>query len=113
MELFLLELTVADWPASLAWYRDQLGLAVKLLDEPNRYAVLAAGSGHVAIKAGTPSPGSTTITCRVNDLAAEVARLAAAGVSPTGAIRVSAEGYRSVRFNDPDGHRIEIFEWVR
>ena len=113
MELFLVELTVADWLASLAWYRDQLGLAVKLLDAPNQYALLAAGSGRLVIKAGTPSPGSTKITFRVNDLAAEVARLAAAGVSPTGGIRVSAEGYQSVRFNDPDGHRIEIFEWVR
>ena len=68
MDLYLVELTVADWPAAVAWYRDRLGLPVELIDEPNRYALLAAGPGRVALKAGTPTPGTTTLVFRVADL---------------------------------------------
>ena len=113
MELYLVELSVADWPASLAWYRDRLGLPVDLIDEPNRYALLSAGAGRVALKAGTPSPGGTKLVLRVSSLDAEIERLDRAGVVPVRPIRVSAEGYRSARFADPDGHPIELFEWVR
>ena len=53
MDLFMVELMVADWAASLAWYRDHLGLTVERLDEPNRYALLAAGG-----KVGSPVTAS-------------------------------------------------------
>ena len=49
MDLFLVELAVTDWPASVAWYRDRLGLAVELLDEANNYALLTAGAGRVGV----------------------------------------------------------------
>jgi catechol 2,3-dioxygenase-like lactoylglutathione lyase family enzyme len=113
MDLYLVELTVADWPAALAWYRDRLCLPVELLDEPNRYALLTAGSGRVALKAGTPSPGTVKLAFRVADLDGELRRLAGVGITPQGPLRASIEGYRSARFADPDGHRIELFEWVR
>jgi catechol 2,3-dioxygenase-like lactoylglutathione lyase family enzyme len=60
-----------------------------------------------------PSPGSTKLAFRVSDLAAEIERLGTAGITPTGPMRASIEGYRSVLFADPDGHRIELFEWAR
>jgi catechol 2,3-dioxygenase-like lactoylglutathione lyase family enzyme len=106
MDLYLVELTVGDWPASVGWYRDRLGLAVELLDEPNRYALLAAGTARIALKAGTPRPGTTKLTFHVSSLDAELDRF-------TSAPDVSPEGYRSVRLTDPDGHRLEFFEWVR
>ena len=112
MELYLVELTVADWPASLAWYRDRLGLAVELLDEANRYALLTAGAARLALKAGSPSPGSTRLTFLVSNLDAEIERLGRAGVVPVRPIRTSPEGYRSVRLADPDGHPVELFEWI-
>jgi catechol 2,3-dioxygenase-like lactoylglutathione lyase family enzyme len=112
MELFLVELTVADWAASLAWYRDRLGLTVELLDEPNRYAMLSAGRARVALKVGRPTPGGTTLTFLVAELDSELDRLNRAGIIPTRPPRMSAEGYRSARFADPDGHPIELFEWV-
>lgn len=113
MDLFVVELTVADWPASLAWYHDRLGLTVELLDEPNRYALLAARTGRLALKAGTPSPGGVKLAFLVPDLADEIQRLAKAGVTSVGPMRASLEGYRSVQFTDPSGYRIELFEWVR
>jgi catechol 2,3-dioxygenase-like lactoylglutathione lyase family enzyme len=112
MELFLVELLVTDWPAALAWYRDRLGLAVDLLDEPNQFALLTAGAARVALKAGTSTPGGTKLAFRVADLNAQIERLGRLGVAPLQSVRASAEGYRSVRFADPDGHPIELFEWV-
>jgi catechol 2,3-dioxygenase-like lactoylglutathione lyase family enzyme len=113
MNLYLVELTVADWPASLTWYRDRLGLRVELVDEPKRYALLAAGPIRVALKAGTPSPGTAKLTFQVPSLDAELKRLADRGITPSVPPKVSPEGYHSVRLNDPDGHRLELFEWIR
>jgi catechol 2,3-dioxygenase-like lactoylglutathione lyase family enzyme len=113
MDLYLVELTVADWPAALAWYRDRLGLAVVLIDEPNRYALLGAGPARIALKAGAPSPGTTKLTFQVSSLDAELQRLADRGLTPSAPPKVSPEGYRSVRLTDPDGHQLELFEWIR
>ncbi|HKB01411.1 MAG TPA: VOC family protein [Gemmataceae bacterium] len=111
MDLYLVELTVADWPASLAWYRDRLGLTVEKLDEPNRYALLTAGPTQIALKAGMPLPASTRLTFYVADLDAELTRLVDRGLTPS-TPNVSPEGYRSVKLTDPDGHRLELFEWI-
>jgi catechol 2,3-dioxygenase-like lactoylglutathione lyase family enzyme len=113
MNLYLVELTVADWETSLAWYRDRLGLVVELVDEPNRYALLTAGPARVALKAGTPSPTTTKLTFQVASLGAELRRFAERDLVPVGPPTVSLEGYRSVRLTDPDGHRLEFFEWLR
>jgi len=113
MDLYLVELTVADWPAALAWYRDRLGLPVRLTDEAHCYALLGAGPAHVAIKAGTPAPGTTKFVFRVADLDSELVRLKANGIVADGPVKVSPEGYRSVRFCDLDGYRIETFEWIK
>lgn len=112
MDLYLVELRVADWPASLAWYRDRLGLRVEVPDESNRFAVLAGHHGRVALKAGVPAPGGVKLVFRVSDLDVELARLATVGVVATGPLRISPEGYRSARFTDPDGYVVELFEWV-
>jgi catechol 2,3-dioxygenase-like lactoylglutathione lyase family enzyme len=112
MDLYLVELAVADWAASLVWYRDRLGLAVELLDEPNRFAVLGGRGGRIALKPGTPVPGGVKLVFYSPDLAAELVRLAAAGLVPSRPVQASAEGYRSVRLTDPDGYVVEVFEWV-
>jgi predicted enzyme related to lactoylglutathione lyase len=111
MDLYLIELTVRDWLASLSWYRDRLGLTVLLTDEPNQFALLAAGPARIAIKSGLPVPGSATIIFLVSNLDGEVCRLAGQGVTPLGPIRSSPEGYRVAQFHDPDGYRLDLFEW--
>jgi catechol 2,3-dioxygenase-like lactoylglutathione lyase family enzyme len=112
VDLYVVELTVADWPVALAWYRDRFGLPAILIDEAGRYALLTAGPGRVAIKQGTPVPGRTKLVFHVRDLDAELARLASHGIVPDGPLKRSPEGYRSARFQDPDGHPIEVFEWA-
>jgi catechol 2,3-dioxygenase-like lactoylglutathione lyase family enzyme len=101
--LHFVELSVGDWAASLAWYRDALGLAVELLDEPRRFALLAAGPCRVALKEGTPSPGGALLAFEVDRLA----RYESLG----GETKASDEGYRRLRLHDPDGYSVVLFEW--
>jgi catechol 2,3-dioxygenase-like lactoylglutathione lyase family enzyme len=112
MELYLVELTVADWRASLAWYRDRLGLRVERLDEANEYALLVAGEGRLALKGGTPLPGTCKLVFRVDDLEATLQTLGAREIYPSRPVKMSAESYRSARFLDLDGYLVEIFEWT-
>jgi len=112
MDLYLIELTVADLALSLPWYRDRFGLSVERLDEANGYALLAAGPCKLALKQGQPSPGSAKFVFRVDHLEATLQRLAIHNIAPSGPLKTSEEGYRSAKFVDPDGYRLEMFEWV-
>jgi predicted enzyme related to lactoylglutathione lyase len=109
-ELSFTELTVADWPAALAWYRDVLGLEV-LLVEADRFALLRAGGGRLALKAGRGQPGTVRLVFEVDDLAAELERLARQSVFPVEPLKTSPEGYRRALLRDPDGHQLTMFEW--
>jgi catechol 2,3-dioxygenase-like lactoylglutathione lyase family enzyme len=108
-ELSFVELAVGDWPAAVAWYRDVLGLPVLLLDEAGRFALLGGDAGKVALKAGTPQPGSVRLAFRVDDLGAELTRLAACGVTPDGPPKASAEGYTRALLHDLDGYQLSLF----
>ena len=108
-ELSFVELAVGDWPAAVAWYRDVLGLPVLLLDEAGRFALLGGDTGRVALKAGEPQPGSVRLAFRVDDLDAELTRLAACGVTPDGPPKASAEGYTRALLRDPDGYHLCLF----
>jgi catechol 2,3-dioxygenase-like lactoylglutathione lyase family enzyme len=110
--LYFVELTVADWRAARAWYRDALGLAVELEDEATGFVLLRAGGSRVALKAGTPRPGTVKLVFEVADLAAGLDRLAGLGAA-VGPVKPSAEGYRRAFVRDPDGYEIGLFEWVR
>lgn len=114
-DLFLVELAVSDFARSVAWYRDALGLAVALLDEPKRFAILrSAGGGRLAVKggSGSPNPDAVRLHFFQPDLDAALARLAGLGIAPDAPPAVSHEGYRSATVRDPDGHRVYLFEWV-
>jgi catechol 2,3-dioxygenase-like lactoylglutathione lyase family enzyme len=110
--LYLVQLTVTDWPASLAWYRDRLGLAVVLVDERNGFGLLQAGPVRLALKAGTPEPGTVRLTFEVDGLDAELDRLAARGILPEQPVQASPEGYRQALLRDPDGYQLCLFEWA-
>ena len=113
--LFLVEIVVADFARSLAWYRAALGMTVALLDEPKQFALLrGAGSGQLALKGGSGSPNPEAVRLHFfqPDLDAALERLIGSGVVPDGPPRVSHEGYRSATLRDPDGYRVYLFEWV-
>jgi catechol 2,3-dioxygenase-like lactoylglutathione lyase family enzyme len=114
MTLFMVELAVADFAASVAWYRDTLGLPLVMADAATRFALLQAPGGcRVALKAGDPTPGGVTLHFEVSDLNAELGRLKQLGVEPDSPVKESHEGYRRAAARDPDGYRIVIFEWLR
>ena len=114
-DLFLVEIVVTDFARSLAWYRDALGLAVVLHDEPTRFALLRGpGSGQLALKGGSGSanPDGVRLHFFQPDLDAALGRLIGLGIVPDGPPRVSPEGYRAATLRDPDGYRVYLFEWV-
>jgi predicted enzyme related to lactoylglutathione lyase len=109
--LSFLELTVADWPAALAWYTTQFGLEVVLRVDADQFALLQAGQGRIALRAGRPQPGTVLLAFEVDDLPRELDRLAAAGIRPAAPLKGSAEGYRRAIVQDPDGYRLCLFDW--
>jgi catechol 2,3-dioxygenase-like lactoylglutathione lyase family enzyme len=109
-ELSFVELTVADWPAAVAWYRDVLGLPVALCIEADGFALLQAGACRLALKAGTPEPGTVRLTFVVADLPAALERLTALGVALESPLKVSPEGYRRALLRDPDGYRLCLYD---
>jgi catechol 2,3-dioxygenase-like lactoylglutathione lyase family enzyme len=113
MELFMVEVRVADWATSSRWYIEILGLRPTLEDRDRRFLLLEAGSGQVALKEGPviPDRGAVRLIFQVKDVAAERDRLAGLGVEVS-AISESDEGYREVRLADPDGTPILLFSWA-
>jgi catechol 2,3-dioxygenase-like lactoylglutathione lyase family enzyme len=110
--LYMVELIVADWSRSLRWYCDVLGLQPALSVEADRFALFETEGLRLALKEGEARPGSVRLTFEVDDLAAQLARLAALGVVLEGEVKVSREGYRRALFRDPDGHGLSLFEWM-
>src|SRR5262245_18037536 len=108
--LAFVELQVADWPAALAWDRDVLGLPVVLRVKADRFALLKAGPGQLALRAGRPQPGSVLLAFEVEDLPAALEHLARLGVQPEAPLKASPEGYRRALLRDPDGYRLCLYD---
>jgi len=111
IELFMVEVRVADLDASRRWYVDLLGLRPALDDPGGRFVLLEAGGGRVALKEGPAigGRGAVRLVFRVGDVEAERARLIGLGVA-VGGVTASPEGYREVRLADPDGTPIHLFD---
>ncbi|MEO6807906.1 MAG: VOC family protein [Isosphaeraceae bacterium] len=108
------EIHVTDWPRSLAWYRDVLGLSVRLEDAPRRFALLEAGPGRVALKGDDSSKGprdSARLVFQVDDLDVERARLLSLGETVDPVIEHLDERFHEARLLDPDGTPITLFAW--
>ena len=108
----MVELRVADGPASAAWYAAALGLRVRLTDAATGFVLLAGdGGAKLALKPGVPVPGGVTVHWQTPDLPAAVARLTAAGVA-VGPLKTSPEGYTRAAVTDPDGYAVVVFGWT-
>jgi predicted enzyme related to lactoylglutathione lyase len=113
LELFMIEIRLADWAASSRWYVEVFGLRVLLVDEARRFLLLGAGSCRVALKAGSAFSDRRAVRLifQVPDVDAERARLLGLGVAVSEPTE-SDEGYREVRLTDPEGTPIHLFSWV-
>jgi catechol 2,3-dioxygenase-like lactoylglutathione lyase family enzyme len=112
---------VDDVEAALIWYTQHLGFSV-LTSHPPAFADIKLGSLRLLLSgptssAGRPMPdgkrpepgGWNRIHLIVDDLAAEVARLRAAGVRFRNDI-VTGPGGSQILLLDPSGNLVELFE---
>jgi catechol 2,3-dioxygenase-like lactoylglutathione lyase family enzyme len=104
----------SDPGRSRHFYRDVLGLAVYrefgAPDDPGVVFFLGPGLLEVSGRATGPAGGSVMIWLQVRDVAAEHARLAAAGVRIIRAPAVEPWGLTEMWIEDPDGVRIVLVE---
>ena len=113
---------VDDVSACVPMYRDLLQFEVKM--EAEGFAALSRddirlflnepGKGSAGKAGGNPQPGGwNRLHLEVPDLAAEVARLRAAGVSFRMSEIVSGPGGAQIILDDPSGNPIELFQPAR
>lgn len=109
-------LYVAKMPRSVAFYRDVLGLPVRL-DSPEWVeletggATLALHAGVKPAPAGGPDPDSVPhahVSFAVASVAAAHAALEGRGVAFVHGPRPIAPGISLARFRDPDGHSLSV-----
>jgi methylmalonyl-CoA/ethylmalonyl-CoA epimerase len=116
-------LTVDDFDAALALYRDALGLA-QLADwtsEDGRVVLLAAGRATLelfdeaqaryvdSIEAGRPVSGTVRLAFGVGDSAEVARRLEAAGAEQVAPPVETPWGDRNARVRAPDGMQLTLF----
>lgn len=115
MKLYMTELSVSDIAASLTWYRDKLGLHVRVNDTDKKYVQFDAG-GQLSLREHRDTgkvDSQSIVYFEVENLTAELARLSKLNIVPDDDTTESEEGYRRAILRDPDGHRIGLFEWIR
>jgi catechol 2,3-dioxygenase-like lactoylglutathione lyase family enzyme len=112
-------LLVDDPAAAFRFYRDELGLAVAFGNEGDAYASFDTGTGTVALfsRAGQEevvalraAGDSTLLVLEVDDVDADVARLAARVVA--GSADQPEWGGRVAYVRDPSGNLIELFQAI-
>ncbi|MCA1727393.1 MAG: VOC family protein [Actinobacteria bacterium] len=113
-------LFVADLDASVAFYRDVIGLDVRFTEhgyaeldtEGTRLALFERSRVPSLIRRSPGAPGPTSeVVLEVADAAGEAERLRALGVKATGPVD-RPWGHRTVHVLDPDGHVVELAERI-
>jgi hypothetical protein len=84
---------------------------VLLCVEADRFALLRAGVGKLALKEGQPLAGSVQLTFETDRLETVAQALIAQGATLAAPLKVSPEGYRRVLLRDPDGYLLCLFAW--
>ncbi|EHR53497.1 VOC family protein [Saccharomonospora amisosensis] len=102
-------LPASDLESSLAFYRDGLGLGVRMRDRDD-YAELSAGSIKLAlaIPADHPVPESALPVFRSEDVSVAVSRLLAAGATVLSGPVEGAHEIRAV-LRDPSGNPFVVY----
>jgi predicted enzyme related to lactoylglutathione lyase len=116
IDLFMTVIRVARWQATVRWYIDVLGLAPLLLDTAHEFALLSAGGGRVGLQGVKDSHLASSrarvrLVFQVADLDIERRRLIDSGVAVGEPIENRDEGYREIRFQDPEGFSLRFFAW--
>ena len=116
IELFMTVIRVVRWKTTVRWYIDTLGLRPLLLDSTHEFALLSAGGGRVALQGVKEAQmaaarGRVRLVFQVADLDCERRHLIEQGIAVGEPIENHAEGYREIRFQDPEGYSLRFFAW--
>lgn len=111
VELYMTELVVANLDESIRWYQDILGLKLERHDHVNRFALLVAPNGRIALREGLPQPAGVGLVFEVEDLHAVIRELDNLGYLPEKRAESAEESYERAVYCDPSGHRITLFAW--
>ena len=102
---------VRDMDGAVAFYRDVLGLGLKLRDG-ERWAAFDVGGGTLALEGGADGgPGGATVSLRVNGLDEVVAGLRGRGAD-VGEVETGPHERRAV-LHDPAGNTLVVYEPLR
>jgi predicted enzyme related to lactoylglutathione lyase len=115
-DLFMIVIKVAEWSTVVDWYVDKLGLLAVLTDRKHEFALLAAGTGRLALQGGrqraeSPTAEAVRLVFQVPDVDRERTRLIDKGLEVGPPTENTREGYREIRLSDPDGTPITLFSW--
>lgn len=115
-------LNVADEQASAAFLRDHFGFVEEIADGCVSLSRPDAGSNVIYLRTGLPTFKPTSMAGRaadglllvfvVDDVDAEAARLAGAGVAFTTPIETEPWGERYFQVTDPNGVVIQLVQWM-
>ncbi len=97
-----------DYPASVAFYRDVLGLHLYREWATGTVFFLGGGLLELSRSAGPVTEDKISLWLQVRDVDAEFARLEAAGVTVVEAPVDEPWGLREARVRDPDGLMIVL-----
>lgn len=101
---------VSDLEASVEWYRR---LGIEAGPRHGSWQVISVdGESRFGLHQGERQPGGSTagVAFRVSDLDAEMARLAADGITPTDREVTDTGMARFTTYLDPDGNEIQLLE---
>ena len=115
------QLVVEDWPIAVEFYRDVLGFPVEQLFDGEQWASFdLAGAKLVLYGGGVASDRPKGLdrnafipNLECEDIYGTVAELEGRGVPFIAPVSDNGEGYRVATFVDPEGNRIQLFEWAR
>ncbi len=104
----------SDLDHTLAFYRDDLGLAVarEFGEGDHRGVVFFAGGGLIEVVGSGPQPGrpGVALWLQVRSMDAVIAELAGRGIAPVRAPVLEPWGLVEAWIEDPDGVRIHLVE---
>lgn len=110
--IYEVAIRVKELDRAEAFYRDVLGLEEGLRDERRRWVFLRAGgdAGMLVLQEDPESWIAThfAFTIEPDDLEACLARLKEAGIDAQGPVEHEWIPAKSLYFQDPDGHELEL-----
>jgi predicted enzyme related to lactoylglutathione lyase len=116
-----LQLVVEDWPIALEFYRDMVGLPVDQLFELEQWVsfdlegarLVVYGGGVAADRPKGLDRNAFIPNLECEQIEATVAELERRGVPFVAGLSETPDGYRTATLVDPEGNRLQLFEWAR